>query len=40
MHLLFFLLPFQNLDQSPLAIAAQRVSRFGTHFMKNVLGIR
>jgi SM-20-related protein len=28
------------LDQSPLAIAAQRVSRFGTHFMKNVLGIR
>jgi hypothetical protein len=28
------------LDQSPLAIAAQRLSRFGTHFMKNVLGIR
>jgi len=28
------------LDQSPLAIAAQRVSRFGTHFMKNVLGMR
>jgi SM-20-related protein len=28
------------LDQSPLAIAAQRISRFGTHFMKNVLGMR
>ena len=28
------------LDQSPLAVAAQRVSRFGTHFMKNVLGMR
>jgi hypothetical protein len=28
------------LDQSPLAIAAQRISRFGTHFMKNVLGLR
>lgn len=28
------------LDQSPLAVAAQRVSRFGTHFMKNVLRIR
>lgn len=28
------------LDQSPLAIAAQRISRFGTHFMKNVLGVR
>jgi len=28
------------LDQSPLAIAAQRVSRYGTHFMKNVLGMR
>jgi SM-20-related protein len=28
------------LDQSPLAIAAQRLSRFGTHFMKNVLGMR
>lgn len=28
------------LDQSPMAIAAQRVSRFGTHFMKNVLGMR
>lgn len=28
------------LDQSPLAIAAQRVSRAGTHFMKNVLGMR
>jgi SM-20-related protein len=28
------------LDQSPLAVAAQRVSRFGTHFMKNVLRMR
>ena len=28
------------LDESPLAIAAQRISRFGTHFMKNVLRIR
>jgi SM-20-related protein len=28
------------LDQSPLAVAAQRISRFGTHFMKNVLRIR
>ena len=28
------------LDQSPLAVAAQKVSRFGTHFMKNVLGMR
>jgi SM-20-related protein len=28
------------LDQSPIAIAAQRISRFGTHFMKNVLGMR
>ena len=28
------------LDQSPVAIAAQRISRFGTHFMKNVLGMR
>jgi SM-20-related protein len=24
------------LDQSPMAVAAQRISRFGTHFMKNV----
>jgi len=28
------------LDQSPIAVAAQRVSRFGTRFMKNVLGMR
>ncbi|NQX88769.1 MAG: 2OG-Fe(II) oxygenase [Halioglobus sp.] len=28
------------LDQSRLAVAAQRLSRFGTHFMKNVLGVR
>jgi len=28
------------LEQSPLAVMAQRVSRFGTHFMKNVMRIR
>jgi SM-20-related protein len=28
------------LDQSPFSVAAQRISRFGTHFMKNVLGMR
>ncbi len=28
------------LDQSWFAVIAQRVSRFGTHFMKNVLGMR
>jgi SM-20-related protein len=28
------------LDQSPLSVAAQRISRFGTRFMKNVLGMR
>jgi SM-20-related protein len=28
------------LDESPLAVAAQRISRFGTHFMKNVLRVR
>ena len=28
------------LDQSPLSVAAQRISRFGTHFMKNVMGLR
>jgi len=28
------------LDQSPLAVATQRISRFGTHFMKNVLRLR
>ena len=28
------------LDQSPLSVAAQRISRMGTHFMKNVLGMR
>ena len=28
------------LDQSPLAVAAQLISRFGTHFMKNVLRMR
>tara|TARA_R110002110_G_scaffold205066_1_gene416659 strand:+ start:51916 stop:52536 length:621 start_codon:yes stop_codon:yes gene_type:complete len=34
------MLQLNYLDQSPLAVAAQRVSRFGTHFMKNVLGMR
>ena len=28
------------LDESPLAVAAQRISRIGTHFMKNVLRMR
>jgi SM-20-related protein len=28
------------LNQSPLAVATQRISRFGTYFMKNVLGMR
>jgi len=28
------------LDESPLAVVAQRISRFGTHFMKNVLRMR
>lgn len=28
------------LDQSPLAVLAQRISRFGTRFMKNVLRMR
>ena len=28
------------LQQNPLAVVAQRVSRFGTHFAKNVLGMR
>ncbi len=28
------------LDESPLAVAAQRISRFGTHFLKNVLRVR
>ena len=28
------------LDQGLFAVVAQRVSRFGTHFMKNVLGMR
>jgi SM-20-related protein len=28
------------LDQSAWAVMTQRVSRFGTHFMKNVLGMR
>jgi hypothetical protein len=34
------MLQLNYLDQSPLAIAAQRISRAGTHFMKNVLGLR
>lgn len=28
------------LDQGRFAVIAQRISRFGTHFMKNVLGMR
>jgi hypothetical protein len=34
------MLQVNYLDQSPLSIATQRISRFGTHFMKNVLGLR
>ena len=34
------MLQVNYLDQSPMAVAAQRISRFGTHFMKNVLGMR
>ena len=34
------MLQLNYLDQSPLAIVTQRISRFGTHFMKNVLGKR
>ena len=34
------MLQLNYLNQSPLAVATQRISRFGTHFMKNVLGMR
>lgn len=34
------MLQLNYLDESPLAVAAQRISRFSTHFMKNVLRIR
>lgn len=34
------MLQLNYLDRSPLAVAAQRISRSGTHFAKNVLGLR
>jgi hypothetical protein len=34
------MLQLNYLNQNPLAVATQRVSRFGTRFMKNVLGMR
>jgi hypothetical protein len=34
------MLQLNYLNQSPLAVATQRISRFGTRFMKNVLGMR
>ncbi len=34
------MLQLNYLDRSPLALAAQRISRTGTHFAKNVLGLR
>ncbi len=34
------MLQLNYLDRSPLAVAAQRLSRSGTHFAKNVLGLR
>ena len=34
------MLQLNYLDRSPLAIVAQRISRSGTHFAKNVLGLR
>lgn len=34
------MLQLNYLDRSPLAVAAQRLSRTGTHFAKNVLGLR
>ena len=34
------MLQLNYLDQSPLAVATQRISRLGTRFMKNVLGMR
>ena len=34
------MLQMNYLDRSPLALVAQRISRTGTHFAKNVLGLR
>ncbi len=34
------MLQLNYLNQNPLAVATQRISRFGTRFMKNVLGMR
>lgn len=34
------MLQLNYLDRSPLAVAAQRIARGGTHFAKNVLGLR
>ena len=34
------MLQLNYLNQSPFAVATQRISRFGTRFMKNVLGMR
>lgn len=34
------MLQLNYLDRSPLALVAQRISRTGTHFAKNVLGLR
>jgi len=34
------MLQLNYLDRSPMAVAAQRINRAGTHFMKNVLGLR
>ena len=34
------MLQLNYLDQSPLAVVTQRISRLGTRFMKNVLGMR
>ncbi|KGE03982.1 2OG-Fe(II) oxygenase [Pseudohaliea rubra] len=34
------MLQLNYLDRSPLAIATQRMARAGTHFAKNVLGVR
>jgi hypothetical protein len=34
------MLQLNYLNRSPFSVATQRISRFGTHFMKNVLGMR
>lgn len=34
------MLQLNYLDQSPLSVATQRIARAGTHFAKNVLGLR